>query len=67
MSMELSVDEKLGIMENEYSIAVDDRIREDVSEMCNLRRGSGKKAELRAELKKDREIFDGLLSCLYII
>jgi len=38
-SMELSVDEKLGIMENEYSIAVDDRIREDVSAMCNLSQG----------------------------
>lgn len=39
LSMELSVDEKLGIMENEYSIAVDDRIREDVSAMCNLSQG----------------------------
>ncbi|MDE7204673.1 MAG: hypothetical protein K2O91_22860 [Lachnospiraceae bacterium] len=39
LSMELSVDEKLGIMEKEYSIAVDDRIREDVSTMCNLSQG----------------------------
>lgn len=39
LSMELSVDEKLGIMENEYNIAVDDRIREDVSAMCNLSQG----------------------------
>ena len=39
LSMELSVDEKLGIMEKEYSIAVDDRIREDVSAMCNLSQG----------------------------
>lgn len=39
LSMELSVDEKLGIMENEYSITVDDRIREDVSAMCNLSQG----------------------------
>ena len=36
LSMEMPVDEKLGIMEKEYSIAVDDRIREDVSSMCNL-------------------------------
>lgn len=36
LSMELSVDEKLGIIEKEYSIPVDDRIREDVSTMCNL-------------------------------
>ena len=33
LSMELSIDEK------EYSIAVDDRIREDVSAMCNLSQG----------------------------
>ncbi len=39
LSTELSVDEKLGIMEKEYSIAVDDRIREDVSAMCNLSQG----------------------------
>ena len=39
LSMELSVDEKLGIMAKEYSIAVDDRIREDVSAMCNLSQG----------------------------
>ena len=39
LSMELSLDEKLGIMENEYSIAVDDKMREDVSVMCNLSQG----------------------------
>ena len=44
LSTGLSVDEKLGIMENEYSIAVDDRIREDVSIMCNLSQGIREKA-----------------------
>ncbi len=44
LSMELSADEKLGIMENEYNIAVDDRIREDVSVMCNLSQGIREKA-----------------------
>ena len=39
LSMELTVDEKLGIIEKEYSIVVDDRIREDVSAMCNLSQG----------------------------
>lgn len=39
LSMELSIDEKLGIMEKEYSIPLDDRIREDVSAMCNLSQG----------------------------
>ncbi|MDO5418308.1 MAG: hypothetical protein Q4F29_14010 [Lachnospiraceae bacterium] len=39
LSMELSAAEKLKIIENEYRIAVDDRIREDVSAMCNLSQG----------------------------
>ena len=39
LSMELSVDEKLGIIEKEYSIPLDDRIRKDVSAMCNLSQG----------------------------
>ena len=39
LSIELSVDEKLGIMAKEYHIAVDDKIREDVSAMCNLSQG----------------------------
>lgn len=38
-SMELSADEKLGIMETEYGIQIDDRIKEDVSTMCNLSQG----------------------------
>lgn len=38
-SMELTMDEKLGIMENEYSIEVDDKLRKDVSAMCNLSQG----------------------------
>lgn len=39
LSMKLTVDEKLDIIEKEYSIPVDDRIREDVSAMCNLSQG----------------------------
>ncbi|MCM1105304.1 MAG: hypothetical protein NC355_00020 [Blautia sp.] len=39
LSMELSVDEKLGIMETEYSIVVNDGMREEVSAMCNLSQG----------------------------
>ncbi len=62
LSMELSVDEKLGIMEKEYSIAVDDRIREDVGAMCNLSQGIREKgraegkAEGRAEGRAESEI-----------
>ena len=39
LSMELTVDEKLGIMETEYSIHADEKIREDVCAMCNLSQG----------------------------
>ncbi len=44
LSMELSVDEKLGIMEKEYRISIDDKMREDVSAMCNLSQGIKEKA-----------------------
>ncbi len=55
LSMELSVDEKLGIIEKEYRIPIDDRMREDVRDMCNLSQGIREKgraegwAEGRAE------------------
>ncbi|WP_300657316.1 hypothetical protein [uncultured Acetatifactor sp.] len=39
LSMELSVDEKLNIIKSEYSIPVDDKLRKDVSAMCNLSQG----------------------------
>jgi len=49
--MELSVDEKFGIMEKEYRIPVDDRIREDVSVMCNLSQGIREDGRAEAEGK----------------
>lgn len=52
LSMELSVDEKLGIMENEYNIPVDDRIREDVSAMCNLSQGILERGEVIGKAKE---------------
>ena len=53
LSTGLSASEKIGIMEKEYSIAVDDRIRKDVSAMCNLSQGIREKgiAQGRAESK----------------
>lgn len=36
LSVQLSAAKKFQIMEDEYNIKIDDRIREDVSEMCNL-------------------------------
>ena len=51
LSMELSVKEKLDIMEIEYHIPVDDRIREDVNTMCNLSQGILEKGKAIGEAK----------------
>ena len=39
LSKELTVDEKLNIMDTEYQIPVEEDFREDVSVMCNLSQG----------------------------
>ena len=39
LSAELTVDEKLGIIKTEYSISVDEKLRKDMSAMCNLSQG----------------------------
>ena len=54
LSMELSVDEKLGIMETEYGIPLNDKMREDVITMCNLSQGIREKG--RAEGRAEGEI-----------
>jgi len=50
-SMELTATEKLGIIETEYSIPVDDKIREEVSEMCNLSQGIIERTEEKKDVK----------------
>lgn len=39
LSMELNVDEKMRTIQKEYGVVVDDRMRKDVSAMCNLSQG----------------------------
>ncbi len=39
LSQELSVDEKLNIIGNEYNIPIEENMRKDVSAMCNLGEG----------------------------
>lgn len=58
LSMELSAREKLGILETEYGIPLDDKMREEVVTMCNLSRGIREKgrAEGRAEGEARSEI-----------
>ncbi len=62
LSVELSAAEKFKIMEEEYNIKIDDRTREDVSEMCNLGQGVLEAGEARgiekgAAQEKSRIIF----------
>ena len=47
--MELSVDEKLGILETEYGILLDDKMREEVVTMCNLSQGIREKGRAESE------------------
>lgn len=62
LSMELSVGEKLGIMETEYGIPLNDKMREDVSTMCNLSQGIREKGRAegraagRAEGRAEQEV-----------
>ena len=51
LSMELTINEKLGIIKTEYNIPVDDKIREDVSAMCNLSQGIREKGRAEGEKK----------------
>lgn len=39
LSKELTIDEKLTIIGNEYDIPIEESLREDVSVMCNLSQG----------------------------
>jgi predicted transposase YdaD len=47
--MDLSVNEKLDIIETEYHIPIEDSIRKDVSVMCNLSQGILEKGEARGK------------------
>lgn len=39
LSKELTIDEKLNIIGNEYDIPIEENFRKDVSVMCNLSQG----------------------------
>ena len=51
LSMELTVDEKIGIIKSEYDISVNDELRKDVSAMCNLSQGIREKGGAEREEK----------------
>lgn len=54
LSSNLEIDEKLKIMEEEYRIPLENDIREEVEEMCNLSQGI-KEKHLRKGRKRDRK------------
>lgn len=57
LSMELSAVEKLGIIETEYRIPIDDRMREDVRVMCNLSQGILERGEAIGEARIIRSLY----------
>ena len=52
-STELSALEKLGIMETEYGIPLNDNMREDVITMCNLSQGIREKGRAEGEARSE--------------
>lgn len=51
LSVELPAAKKFKIMKSEYDIEIDDQMREDVSEMCNLGQGVFEAGEARGEAR----------------
>ena len=49
LSSELTADEKLSIMEHEYDISVEEKLRRDVNIMCNLSEGIEEKGMAKGE------------------
>lgn len=49
LARKLSIDDKLGIIETEYNISVDDKMRKDVAVMCNLSQGIWEEGEARGQ------------------
>lgn len=56
LSKELTVDEKLNIIEGEYDISVEENIRRDVNIMCNLSQGIEDKGIAIGEAKAETRI-----------
>lgn len=56
LSIELSTDEKLGIMEAEYNIPINDKMREDVKAMCNLSQGIREKGRAEGGTETEEKI-----------
>ncbi len=56
LSQELTIDEKLNIIGNEYDIPIEENLRKDVSVMCNLSQGIEEKGIAIGEARKEEKI-----------
>jgi hypothetical protein len=50
-SDELSADDKIKVMEEEYDIPMEEQLKEDLVDMCNLSKGVTERAEARGEAR----------------
>ena len=56
LSSSLEAEEKLDIIEKEYDIPIEDDIREEVEEMCNLSQGIKEDGIAIGEARKEEKI-----------
>ena len=56
LSKELTVNEKLSIIENQYNIPIEDKMRKDVSVMCNLSQGIKEEGIAIGESRREIEM-----------
>lgn len=56
LSKELTIDEKLNIIGNEYDIPIEESLRKDVSVMCNLSQGIEEKGIAIGKVAAEAEI-----------
>ena len=56
LSKELTIDEKLNIIGNEYDIPIEENLRKDVSVMCNLSQGIKEDGIAIGEARKEEKI-----------
>ena len=56
LSQELTVDEKLGIIGNEYDIPIEENMRKEVSAMCNLGEGIEEKGIAKGRIEGEASL-----------
>mgnify|MGYP000361503491 FL=1 len=65
LSNELPEAQKFDILEKEYNIPIDTKLREDVSVMCNLSLGIEERAEARGEARGMKRTNETIIINMY--